>query len=187
MNTRNKTRLSNKLLPIVELKVNGLASKNKNEFVGKKRERPVKPVKPVKESKKVNNTKTKTKAAVKKEPVKRVKKDKPVVDLKLKTPINHIHSHVEISKVNKEIFNDFFLDSLMHWRDKGTVGSGLKNLGNTCFLNSVLQCILYTAPLKNYFHFTDHSLTCKVKDVCFICEYGRLSKLVGKIILKVRG
>lgn len=28
---------------------------------------------------------------------------------------------------------------------------GLYNVGNTCFINSVLQCLTYTAPFANYF------------------------------------
>jgi ubiquitin carboxyl-terminal hydrolase 36/42 len=49
---------------------------------------------------------------------------------------------------------------VMGWREARPVGCGLCNLGNTCFLNSVLQCLTYTPPLFNYVASGQHSKTC---------------------------
>lgn len=49
----------------------------------------------------------------------------------------------------------------LKWNQGHRVGAGLQNLGNTCFLNSILQCLTYTAPLANYMLTREHSKTCK--------------------------
>jgi hypothetical protein len=49
---------------------------------------------------------------------------------------------------------------LLQWRVARPVGPGLQNLGNTCFLNSVLQCLTYTPALHQYLLSHDHSRQC---------------------------
>ncbi|KAI3913344.1 hypothetical protein MKX01_027937 [Papaver californicum] len=51
------------------------------------------------------------------------------------------------------------------------IGAGLWNLGNTCFLNSVLQCFTHTVPLLQNLATLDHPSKCprKPEDFCVIC------------------
>ncbi|KAF8093823.1 hypothetical protein N665_0377s0033 [Sinapis alba] len=68
-------------------------------------------------------------------------------------------------------------DSLEHGLDRELtfnrtirkIGAGLENIGNTCFLNSVLQCLTYTEPLAAYLQDVGHEKRCRVAGFCALC------------------
>uniref|UniRef100_A0A8C6YVD4 Ubiquitin carboxyl-terminal hydrolase n=1 Tax=Nothoprocta perdicaria TaxID=30464 RepID=A0A8C6YVD4_NOTPE len=57
----------------------------------------------------------------------------------------------------------------MDWQQTQSVGVGLYNLGNTCFLNSALQCLTYTPPLANYMLSLEHTQSCREQGFCMMC------------------
>ncbi|XP_051523692.1 ubiquitin carboxyl-terminal hydrolase 42-like isoform X2 [Myxocyprinus asiaticus] len=57
----------------------------------------------------------------------------------------------------------------LKWNQGHRIGAGLQNLGNTCFLNSTLQCLTYTAPLASYMLTREHSKTCHEPGFCMMC------------------
>ncbi|KZT05667.1 cysteine proteinase [Laetiporus sulphureus 93-53] len=58
------------------------------------------------------------------------------------------------------------------WPSGSTVGSGLHNTGNTCFLNSALQCLLHTTPLLNVLLSHSDTDRCRVPKGTFCMACG---------------
>lgn len=62
-------------------------------------------------------------------------------------------------------------------RPVSQVGAGLRNMGNTCYLNSVLQALTYTAPFSAYLQSKEHELQCdhnrQGTTVCMTCIFEK--------------
>lgn len=68
----------------------------------------------------------------------------------------------------------------LDWLQSEKIGGGLINVGNTCFLNSVLQCLTYCPPLYNFLVKLNggHSKSCKINQFCMLCEMEKHVKRI---------
>uniref|UniRef100_A0A8C9MES2 Peptidase C19 ubiquitin carboxyl-terminal hydrolase domain-containing protein n=1 Tax=Serinus canaria TaxID=9135 RepID=A0A8C9MES2_SERCA len=57
----------------------------------------------------------------------------------------------------------------MDWQQRQRPGAGLCNLGSTCYINVILQCLTYTSPLAKYLLSCDHSQLCHQQGICMMC------------------
>ncbi|KAJ0786420.1 putative ubiquitinyl hydrolase 1 [Helianthus annuus] len=65
---------------------------------------------------------------------------------------------------------------LYNWKHVELQPCGLKNCGNSCYANAVLQCLIYTPPLTAYLLEGLHSKACEKRGWCFTCEFESLVK-----------
>ena len=79
-----------------------------------------------------------------------------------------------------DLFPAARLTAFLKWSKVRPVGPGLNNLGNTCFLNSVLQCLLYTPPLSEFLLAREHSRRCHIpkEEFCGLCALEHLTHRV---------
>ncbi|KAK7243986.1 hypothetical protein RIF29_38801 [Crotalaria pallida] len=68
--------------------------------------------------------------------------------------------------------------SLLSQKRKTVPPLGLKNLGNSCYLNSVLQCLTYTPPLANFCLRFQHSSLCD--SAASSCPFCILEKQIAR-------
>ena len=69
----------------------------------------------------------------------------------------------------QSIYPEGRVERLCLWATEAAIGRGFSNLGNTCYLNSVLQCLTYSPPFAQFMLMAEPSAKCtRVPGICFV-------------------
>ncbi|GAN09760.1 conserved hypothetical protein [Mucor ambiguus] len=77
----------------------------------------------------------------------------------------------KVEKINTSVKAPLFDKSklLSTWKINRRIGPGYVNGQNTCFLNSVLECLTYTPPLAQQMLREEHQKQCRMDGFCALC------------------
>ena len=97
-----------------------------------------------------------------------------------------VEKGAELEQPKRVLCSPSVVVPLLHWRKPADIGPGLQNLGNTCFLNSVIQCLTYTPALNQYLASGQHSRECTQTALCAPDVLRELSLIADRFGPKLR-